>query len=566
MDTSFLKSMRMREKTVSRWAFAAAVFLLAATAALCFFADRARAKHEKTARELRVSEQFRSAQLRLSETARNLISEADRVPAEAFGDAMKTKAANFGIQHSAKAAFSFRIAGASCFADLYGCLGLGADPGIELSERDEISREIFAFGDARIPLTETKIIPPDSRKEKSWERVCGGGYFFDPEKSPVPLSKRQPRHGLWGETGYSVSAMPPKEVSAGSFHAEIFRGNLFLVREIRAPRLGAAIQGFLLNKEKLLAALRADVAEFAPGARLDFPAGTDTANILPAGIPLVLRTDGNAATGFLSVESPRFRTILTGIFVCVAVVCAGTLAAFRLTLKNAEQRRIFSAAVAHDLRTPVAGLEAQISTLARRASGNAEFASEISRVERNAKNLSELLENVLMFSRLSFSSKNALQLLNVRFGKIAEPICERLAEKLERGGCDFDAEFSDAARQARLRVSPAALERILSNIADNAATHARKKDDGALIFTLSAHAENGVFFLRAKDNGRGLPPNARKNIFSEVPVNEIPDGRLGLGIGLALSRKLARMMGGDLRLEETGSAGTVFLLTLNVLK
>ena len=71
------------------------------------------------------------------------------------------------------------------------------------------------------------------------------------------------------------------------------------------------------------------------------------------------------------------------------------------------------------------------------------------------------------------------------------------------------------------------------------------------------------------DNGPGLSAQHRHNIFSAFRhlESELPKGRHGTGIGLYISRQLARSMGGDLKAESEGKGkGTQFLLYLNMAK
>ncbi|MEM6586215.1 MAG: ATP-binding protein, partial [Pseudomonadota bacterium] len=65
--------------------------------------------------------------------------------------------------------------------------------------------------------------------------------------------------------------------------------------------------------------------------------------------------------------------------------------------------------------------------------------------------------------------------------------------------------------------------------------------------------------LSVMDSGPGLPEQAKANLFKPFAGSTRRDGT---GLGLALSRDLARAMGGDLELSETGAAGTRFVIFL----
>jgi signal transduction histidine kinase len=73
--------------------------------------------------------------------------------------------------------------------------------------------------------------------------------------------------------------------------------------------------------------------------------------------------------------------------------------------------------------------------------------------------------------------------------------------------------------------------------------------------------------VRVRDHGRGLAAEGRERLFERfgrLQGSTTRRGRVGTGLGLYLSRRLARAMGGEVELESTGSDGTVFRLTVPV--
>ncbi len=97
------------------------------------------------------------------------------------------------------------------------------------------------------------------------------------------------------------------------------------------------------------------------------------------------------------------------------------------------------------------------------------------------------------------------------------------------------------------------LYRVLLNLARNAL------EAGAQRLRLSASRENGTIAIDIADDGPGLPPKARENLFRPFFGSARPGGS---GLGLAIARELMRAHGGDLVLVSTTGAGTVFRLTL----
>jgi signal transduction histidine kinase len=97
------------------------------------------------------------------------------------------------------------------------------------------------------------------------------------------------------------------------------------------------------------------------------------------------------------------------------------------------------------------------------------------------------------------------------------------------------------------------LFRVFSNLGQNAV------QAGATEVTVKASQANGAAAIQVEDNGPGLPPRAREKLFQPFSGSARAGGT---GLGLAIARDLLRAHGGDIRLEQSTAAGTVFELRL----
>jgi signal transduction histidine kinase len=113
----------------------------------------------------------------------------------------------------------------------------------------------------------------------------------------------------------------------------------------------------------------------------------------------------------------------------------------------------------------------------------------------------------------------------------------------------------DSARDAEICVDRQKLERIISNLVDNAI---KFTDRGTVALELVA-LYDGVA-VRIADSGVGIPEACVPYLFDEFYQvnNHERDRNKGFGIGLAICRSLARQLGGDVRLVSTGSSGSCF--------
>jgi signal transduction histidine kinase len=99
------------------------------------------------------------------------------------------------------------------------------------------------------------------------------------------------------------------------------------------------------------------------------------------------------------------------------------------------------------------------------------------------------------------------------------------------------------------------VEQILVNLLSNAIKHAPERSS----VTLSIEAVNGVVVFRVEDEGPGVPPADLERIF-DIYVTRPGEEAQGLGLGLPLSRRLARLLGGELHAVSVAEKGGCFIL------
>ena len=199
------------------------------------------------------------------------------------------------------------------------------------------------------------------------------------------------------------------------------------------------------------------------------------------------------------------------------------------------------AKINHDLRNSLATAQLVSDSLSR--SEDPRVAKSLPRLERALERAINLASDTLKYGRSSVPDSN---IQSVRLFDIAE---EAAAEAL---AAYDDVTFNNEVDlQANAKADPDHLHRICANLIRNAAEAMDGK--GAI----SIGYDGAV--LSVADNGPGLPEQARTNLFKAFAGSTRRDGT---GLGLALSRDLARAMGGDLELGETGESGTRFVIFL----
>ena len=197
-----------------------------------------------------------------------------------------------------------------------------------------------------------------------------------------------------------------------------------------------------------------------------------------------------------------------------------------------EAQRDTLAAASHELRSPLARIRVAVEMLAENGTPALQ-----ARVERDIAELDDLIEEILLASRLA-SLERPERTERVDLQALA-------AEEAARAGAEFAGEPTAVEGEGRL------LARMIRNLLDNAARHAA----GSPILVELEQTE-GRAILRVSDRGPGIPDSERERVFEPFyrrrsgraagpdPV-ERPNTERGAGLGLSLVRRIARRHGGE---------------------
>ncbi|MEV5936817.1 ATP-binding protein [Streptomyces sp. NPDC052079] len=216
-------------------------------------------------------------------------------------------------------------------------------------------------------------------------------------------------------------------------------------------------------------------------------------------------------------------------------------------------RTALLAAVSHDLRTPLAGIKASVSSL---RSDDVEWSQEdraelLEAIEEGADRLDHLVGNLLDMSRLQTGTVTPL----IREVDLDEVVPLALGGVPEPGSAvvlDIPESLPMVATDKGL------LERVVANVVENAVKYSPEKEP--VLVAASTLAERVE--LRVVDRGPGVPDEVKQRIFSPFQRHgDAPRGD-GVGLGLAVARGFAEAMGSTLRAEDTPGGGLTMVLSL----
>ncbi|WP_438318941.1 ATP-binding protein [Streptomyces sp. HUAS TT3] len=304
-----------------------------------------------------------------------------------------------------------------------------------------------------------------------------------------------------------------------------------------------------------------DTVDLAPEAP-DTGSGTESGRRVRAGSdPALVVAAGSGA--FLVLRGRALPSSERRVLAAFAAHVGAAVERARLAEAAAEVEPIKAAdrlrtallrAVSHDLRTPLAGALAAITSL---RTPDVDFSEEdraelLESAELSLNRLNRLVENLLDLSRLQAGALT-LELRATTLEEVLPAALESL-EPADGPGIDVQSLETVPALQA----DPPLLERVLANLVGNAVRHA--PGDRPVLVMASALA--GRVEVRIADRGPGIAADDRERAFEPFQRLGDRDNTAGLGLGLALARGLTEAMDGTLTAEDTPGGGLTMVLSL----
>ncbi len=217
-----------------------------------------------------------------------------------------------------------------------------------------------------------------------------------------------------------------------------------------------------------------------------------------------------------------------------------------------DQRNRFIADAAHQLKTPVSGLKAQIE-LALRENDPQRLQHAMAQLYLGVDRLSRLVRQLLSLARNEANAADSLRLQPLDLSALALEVSMEWAPQALRRQIDLGFEGGETALM--IRADADRLRELLNNLIDNAVRYSR---EGGRI-TVAAHAApDGQVRLAVSDDGPHIPPQERTRIFERF--HRILGTRAdGSGLGLAIVSEIATLHGASITLtEDVDGVGNTF--------
>jgi signal transduction histidine kinase len=219
----------------------------------------------------------------------------------------------------------------------------------------------------------------------------------------------------------------------------------------------------------------------------------------------------------------------------------------------------FLAAMSHELRTPLNAIGGYVDLVSLGIHGavTPDQQKALERIAANQRHLLTLINDILAFAKLE-AGRVEFDLRDLGAADMLASVEPLVAPMARAGDIAYTVEACDAT--LRLVGDEERVRQILLNLVTNALKFTQA--GGRVALSCNAHGE--WIHIQVQDNGPGIAPEKQEKIFD--PFTQV-DRRLdkpqpGIGLGLAISRDLARGMGGDLTVSSGPGAGATFTLRL----
>ena len=321
------------------------------------------------------------------------------------------------------------------------------------------------------------------------------------------------------------------------------------------------IQGCWLDWDGLQSMLAGEIADTLPEATLVPLAASETADPsrILAAVPVRLDVpDPPVVTG-------ASRSLFNALTIAWAGLILGLVAIAILlygVTSLSERRAAFVSAVTHELRTPLTTFQLYTEMLADGiVDEKAKRHEYVQTLRAEADRFGHLIDNVLAYSRMEHRPPRKHQ-ETTSLGELLDRALPRLLRRAELASAELTWDLPDELRNTPVNVDPSIVEQILFNLVDNACKYARSEN--APEITLSVKQEARTIVISVRDNGPGIGADVRRSLFQPFSktAERAAESAPGIGLGLALSRGLARDAGGDLRLRQSSPTGCVFELSI----
>lgn len=218
----------------------------------------------------------------------------------------------------------------------------------------------------------------------------------------------------------------------------------------------------------------------------------------------------------------------------------------------------FLAVVSHELRTPLNAIAGYADLLAGGIAGplNDRQQRHVDRIKVGAGHLAHLIDEVLSYARVE-TGRDERRLKEIDVAELAREAVVVIEPDATDRGLALEVDTPDG--EVEVLTDAGKVRQIMVNLLSNAVKYT---DEGSV--RLALRRSDGGIVIEVRDTGIGIPPDMQERIFEPFWQAESPNTRTvgGTGLGLSVSRRLARLLEGTIEVESEVGRGSTFTVRL----
>jgi signal transduction histidine kinase len=375
---------------------------------------------------------------------------------------------------------------------------------------------------------------PMPGKSALWDAIPGGGFAATCVATQV--TEMAP-HWLTGRDGHD---------------------RLLLIRNVRTETL-LALQGLYLDWPRLREILLAEVADLIPNAQLE-PINGDTGGDRMTALPIRLVAAPPMVSFTNLISRMRWELGLAWGAAALALLVVGYAGWSLLDLS--ERRFRFVTAVTHELRTPLTSMRLFLDMLTTGMVRSEKDRDDyLQLLTQDTDRLNRLIGNVLDFARLE-RQKVATVKRTLPLGDFIASVHADWESRCKSAGKELVVELGPQL-PTNITTDPDLCKQVLGNLIDNACKYSQGCDDARIWLRAERHNDDIVF--EVEDRGPGVSQRESTSIFQPFQRGKKAcETAGGIGLGLALANRWAKILGGQLELHNGRPRGARFQFRLPI--
>ncbi len=232
--------------------------------------------------------------------------------------------------------------------------------------------------------------------------------------------------------------------------------------------------------------------------------------------------------------------------------------------KDSKAKSVFLSNMSHDIRTPMNAIIGYTTLIKKEKDLSPLVKNYLNKIEASNKHLLALINDVLDMSRIE-SGKMELDIAKSNIIKALDEVRDLFSTQMEGKRINFRVDTSNVKNKMVMCDTPR-LNRVLLNLISNA--YKFTPEGGAVSVTLAQiglkSEKIGMYELRVKDSGIGMSEEFAATVFEAYTRERTVSNIQGTGLGMAITKSIVDLMGGNISVKSELGRGTEFIVNLDL--